>query len=60
LQLEAGDKPFYLSCRVAASLIGVGHAMAARWLKALCMDELLQLVELGRLRRASQYVYRGD
>ncbi|MFO0789933.1 MAG: bifunctional DNA primase/polymerase [Pirellulales bacterium] len=60
LQREAGGDPFYLAGRNAAQLIGVDHKTAARWLRMLCMDEVLKLDERGTRHQASEYVYLGD
>ncbi len=32
LQRLSGDKPFFLSCRTAASLLDVSHVQSAKWL----------------------------
>jgi hypothetical protein len=60
LQQEAGDDPFFLAGRIAASQIGVEHRTAARWLKMLCWDDLLSLVERGTRHQANEYRYLGD
>jgi hypothetical protein len=60
LQLQEGSDPFFLAGRIAAVLIGVDHKTAARWLKMLCMDEVLRLSERGNRHQASEYFYLGD
>jgi hypothetical protein len=60
LQQEAGDDPFYLAGRIAAEHIGVDHKTAARWLRMLCMDDVLRLHERGTRHSASEYHYLGD
>jgi hypothetical protein len=60
LQRVAGEEPFFLAGRVAAEQIGVDHKTAARWLKMLCMDRVLELAERGTRHQASEYRYRGD
>jgi hypothetical protein len=57
LQGIAGDKPFFLDCRTAGRLLEVPHVQAARWLKLLCLDGILQLVTPGIRRRAAEYRY---
>ena len=46
LQIMNPGKPFYLSCRVAARLLGTDHVTASRWLR--------QLVAYGFLRETSK------
>jgi len=41
LQRIAGDKEFYLDCRTAGRLIGVGHVTAWRYLEVLKTDGIL-------------------
>jgi hypothetical protein len=60
LQRTAGDEPFFLAGRVAAEQIGVDHKTAARWLKMLGMDRVLELAKRGTRHQASEYRYRGD
>ena len=60
LQIAAGDKPFYLSCRVAQKLLKhQSHSTVAIWLGAFQTLKLLQEVEKGSAngRMASQYRY---
>ncbi len=57
LQTVAGANPFFLDCRTAGRLLDVPHVQAARWLKVLCLDEILQLVTPGTRRRALEYRY---
>ncbi len=57
-QREAGENPFFLSCRKAGELFGMDHRTAARRLKAMCGDGLLEVVESGGMR-ANRYRYRG-
>ena len=59
LQHDAGPEPFYLSSWVAADLLAVNHSTAHRWLKVLCVDGVLELVETGShsKRKASRYRY---
>ncbi len=61
LQREAGDGPFYLSCRTAGRLLGVNHTTANRWLFLLVKDGVLAEIEKGdhRKRRASRFRYLG-
>ncbi len=59
LQREAGDEPFYLSCRAAHELLGVSFPTAAKWLNGLRRVGILSLVERGGLitHKASEYRY---
>lgn len=59
LQCEAGDAPFYLTCRAAGELFGVSHKTAAAWLKSLSRREILRVVETGTFvdHRGSRYRY---
>ena len=54
-QQHHNDKPFYLSSRIAGDLLGVDHGTAAKMLKALVIDEVLELVTAGTRRKASEY-----
>jgi Bifunctional DNA primase/polymerase, N-terminal len=63
LQRAAGaDSPFFLASRVAARLLQVDHSTAARWLKGLQLDGIIQLVEAGSSSsgKASRYRYIAD
>ena len=60
LQIIAGAEPFYLSARTLQQLLKQeGHATAARWLRSLCVLEILREEEKGVGNRASRYRYRG-
>ena len=49
-------QPFYLSCRMASNVLnGCEHSLAAMLLNSLVLDGILELVEKGRLGRASRY-----
>jgi hypothetical protein len=60
LQLVAGDKPFFLSCRDAGAMIGVTHHNANKWLNHLVLVGTLKLVTLGRRGKASEYLFIGE
>ena len=62
LQRVSGDKPFFLGCRTAGSLLGVKHVTAWRWLILLAHDKIVEEVEKGDRahRRASRFRYLGD
>ena len=62
LQRSAGSNPFYLSCRKAAELLGVGRDKAHRWLFMLMNDRLLEEVCKSdfRTKRARRYRYLGE
>lgn len=53
--LAAPDRPFFLSCRTAAGLIGTDHVTAAKRLCLLVADDLLSLDEPGTSTRAARY-----
>jgi len=53
--LAAPDRPFFLSCRTAADLMGTDAMTAARRLRLLVADNLLWLDEPGTATRAARY-----
>jgi hypothetical protein len=56
LQIIAGQEPFYLSARTVQQLLKQdGHATAARWLRSLCVLQILTEIEKGSGARASRY-----
>jgi hypothetical protein len=56
LQSIAGKEPFYLSARTVQQLFKLdGHATAARWLRSLCVLQILTEIEKGSGIRASRY-----
>jgi len=59
LQRHRGSRPFYLSCRLAAEIMGCKRTIANQTLRVLCVDGVLELVRRGDLatRRASEYRY---
>lgn len=66
LQRERGSKPFYLSCRDAAAVLGLAgkksHMTAWRWLKMLCHSEPVRILHKERSgnqkdKRANEYRY---
>lgn len=68
LQIEQGDRPFFLSCRDAADAIGLTRRKKAkrpevtawRWLAMLCHTGVLQKIASGsrKDRKANEYRYR--
>ena len=60
LQHVAGDEPFYLTCRTAGDLLGISYKLANKWTRLLAHDRVLELVERGKVGRASRYRYLGD
>jgi hypothetical protein len=59
LQIVAGNGPFYLSARTLQGLLKQdGHATAARWLRSLCVLQVIAEVEKGGGNRASRYRYQ--
>jgi hypothetical protein len=64
-QRDSGGQPFFLSCHMAAMLLGLGengHVKAWRWLELLVHDDVLDVVEPPQRgkRRATRYRYIGD
>ena len=59
LQRIAGAEPFYLASRTAGRLLNVNHTCAWRWLRGLCADRVLELVQSGTRieRQANEYRY---
>jgi hypothetical protein len=60
LQRTVGDNAFFLSCRKADELIGLGdYSGAAKWLRGLCNAGVLELVKQGdrATGHASSYRY---
>ena len=58
LQRNAGDAPFFLSCRMVQKFLShKTHTTAALWLRALVVDEFLEEVEKGNATtgKASRY-----
>jgi hypothetical protein len=55
LQEQAADQPFYLSCRTVERELGIPFQEASTWLRGLCDDGVLELVEAHRGRRAARY-----
>ena len=62
LQIAAGDQPFFLASRPAGELLEVSHVQASRWLRLLCLDNVLRVAETGSVQsgKASRYRYLGD
>ena len=62
LQRRAGEQPFFLGCRTAAELLKVEHNTAARWLRLLVLDGIIQTAEPGTIKghRATSYRYMGE
>ena len=60
LQEHAGDAPFFLACRKAASAIGLAHTEAANYLSALVGVGLLTEISKGKGARASRYRFNSQ
>lgn len=60
LQHNTGEKPFYLACRTAGSVLGISHVLANKWLNLLVLDEVLKCEFVGNQGKASRYRYQGD
>lgn len=59
-QREVGDKVFFLSSVAVAEMFDIEQRRAHRWLKGLCADGILELVESGKqARKANTYRYLG-
>ncbi|HPS54709.1 MAG TPA: bifunctional DNA primase/polymerase [Sedimentisphaerales bacterium] len=52
LQLEAGEKPFFLSARTVGKLFNLKTMTAWRWMYLLVQDEILKVVFKGKLTKA--------
>lgn len=60
LQINAGDKPFFLSSRTLAKLLGhPTHIAASRYMSALCVMGFIEEATKGTMGRASCYRYQG-
>jgi hypothetical protein len=59
LQLAAGEQPFYLACRTAGELLGISHVLAAKWLKLLILDNVIEVTTPGSQCHAARYRYLG-
>jgi hypothetical protein len=59
LQRAAGDGAFYLACRTAGRILDIDHTSANRYLRGLCIDEVIQLVSKGSQssKKANRYRY---
>lgn len=58
LQNIAGKEPFYLSGRTVQAIFKQDtHATGAKWLRSLCVMQILDEVEKGKGVRASRYRY---
>jgi len=59
LQRNAGDgEPWPLACRIAGPLLGVSHETAARWLRLLIFDGVLELMSEGKHIGTDASMYR--
>jgi len=57
LQKEVGDGPFYLSSHKAGHMLGISPKRAWKWLRLLCREGHLAVVERGNQGRATRYKY---
>jgi len=63
LQESAGGAPFFLACRTAGELLDESYVVAAKWLRGLVRDKVLERAEKDQVvggRRAHRYFYIGD
>lgn len=59
LQDIAGEEPFYLSARTVQHLFKhPTHSTGAKWLRSLCVMQILEEVQKGTGMRATRYHYR--
>lgn len=60
LQKIAGEEPFFLSARTVMRIFNQDtHATGAKWLRSLCVMEVLEEVKKGTGKRATRYLYKG-
>lgn len=61
LQIISGRNPFYLATRSAGGLLQVSHVQVWRWLRLLCIENVLREVSKGSVEtgQASRYRYLG-
>lgn len=59
LDKAAGGKPWYLSCRDAARLVGISYRSAAGWLSGFVSVGLLEAVAPATKFRAVRYRWKG-
>jgi hypothetical protein len=58
LQKEAGNEPFFLSCRKAAQVLAIDdHRLTAAWLLRMVEARILELIKKGAGLKASRYRY---
>jgi hypothetical protein len=57
MQDTAGERPFFLSCRLAGQMLGIDRNAAAKLLFVLCADRIIQIVEAHTATRATRYRY---
>ena len=60
LQWQAGDEPFFLDGRSAATALDTPHSTAASWLRALCRLNVITPVKKGSRGTASRYRYIAE
>lgn len=54
-QQHHGDEPFFLPSRIAGDILGVHFTVAAKMLRALVIDGLIEVVEQSRMGRGARY-----
>ena len=61
LQRHHGERPFFLSCRVASEAIGVGRTTVAAMLKTLAFDGIIEAVAPANreARKAAEWRFVG-
>ena len=59
LQQLTGEEPFFLSCRVAGSLLECDHVRVSRLLRLMVTEGILEVIEKGTSRRATRYCWVG-
>lgn len=59
-QRHHGEDPFFLPSRVAGEVLDVHYTVAAKMLKALVLDGVIEVVEEGKMGRGARYRLRID
>jgi hypothetical protein len=58
MQIQAGQKPFYITYRDCAALIGhPSHTTVVKWFGALTQLKYIRVAEAGNETRATRYLY---
>jgi hypothetical protein len=60
LQRQAGNEPFFLDGRSAATVLDIPHSTVVIWLRGLCRLKVIMLVSKGSRGKASRYRYIAE